>query len=138
MYRKLLIAHGGSRGGSKALDMALQLAECFRAELDLLVQRPASRSLTRLEGGTVKIETSKPVLETLAEARKEAFALGVPIRSHVIMGHEISDIADFMDRRGYDLLVIGYAGPGRLYDQIRGNSVNHLIELSPCPVLVIK
>jgi nucleotide-binding universal stress UspA family protein len=120
--------------------MALQLAECFRAELDvLLVQRPKSRSPANLdELASGKVETIKSLQDRLQEARNEAIALNVPVRSHVIKGHDVSDIAGFMDRRGYDLLVIGYAGPASLAERIMGHSADRLIELSPCPVLVIK
>ena len=66
-------------------------------------------------------------------------ALGVPIRSHVIKKQDVTAATGFMDRRGYELLVIGYAGPASIYDKISGNSVGgHLVELSPCSVLVIK
>jgi nucleotide-binding universal stress UspA family protein len=118
--------------------MAVQLAECFRAELDMLLVDAPRRSPIGLEELAAGTGATKSLLDRIREARNEATTLSVPLRSYMIKGHDVSDIAQFMDRRGYDLLVVGYAGPASLADRVMGHSADRLIELSPCPVLVIK
>lgn len=64
--------------------------------------------------------------------------LGVSLLPHVVMGHEVKSIVDFIEEREYDILVIGFVGHSALYDRVMGGTCQSLVQLAPCAVLVVK
>ena len=76
--------------------------------------------------------------KVVASAKALAQAKGVAFESHVLAGHPVSCIAEFVQRGGYDLLVVGYMGHSALYNRVIGSTTDRLVELAPCKVLVVK
>lgn len=139
MYRKMLIANDGSPGGGKALESALELArrldvpltmvcvedlERFPAVVDVLAE--AQRERTSEFGAVVASAT------TLAQAA------GVRFDAQIVVGHPVPAIVDFIERGGYDLLVVGYLGHSALYEHLIGSTADRLIAVAPCTVTVVK
>lgn len=67
-----------------------------------------------------------------------ASAQGVELRPHVVVGHEVKTILEYIKRHGFDLLVIGFMGHSAIYDRVMGSTCQSLIRLAPCSVLVVK
>jgi nucleotide-binding universal stress UspA family protein len=63
---------------------------------------------------------------------------GVKIVSHVVVGHEVKSIVEFVKHDGFDLLVVGFMGHSALYDRVMGSTCQGLVRLAPCSVLVVK
>jgi nucleotide-binding universal stress UspA family protein len=139
MYRKLLIASDGSEGARKALAAAIQLAKRFRAQLHMLSVEEVPRFPTTLDEIVEEQEEAgrlfdKLIAQSVAQAKKG----GVRIEAHVAAGHAVPTIVDFIERGGFDLLVIGYMGHSALYNRLIGSTTDRLVELAPCNVLVVK
>ncbi len=79
-----------------------------------------------------------PFSGIIDRAKAKAVANHVPFEAHVIAGHAVSSIVEFIQRGGYDLLVIGYMGHSALYNRIIGSTTDRLVELAPCEVMVVK
>jgi nucleotide-binding universal stress UspA family protein len=60
------------------------------------------------------------------------------LQSHVIVGHEVKTIVEFIKHNEIDLLVIGFMGHSALYDRVMGSTCQSLVRLAPCSVLVVK
>lgn len=60
------------------------------------------------------------------------------ITPHVIVGHEVKTVVEFVKRQQFDLLVVGSLGHSALYDRIMGGTCQRLVRLAPCSVLVVK
>jgi nucleotide-binding universal stress UspA family protein len=71
-------------------------------------------------------------------ARAKARAAGVPLDTHIVAGHAVPSIVEFIEREHCDLLVIGYMGHSALYNRLIGGTTDRLVELAPCQVLVVK
>jgi nucleotide-binding universal stress UspA family protein len=56
----------------------------------------------------------------------------------VLAGHPVPTIVEFIERDGFDLLVIGYMGHSAIYKGIIGSTTDRLVELAPCHVVVAK
>jgi nucleotide-binding universal stress UspA family protein len=139
MFRKLLIANDGSGGGARALDCALELAGSLGAELHMisveeLPRFPASMDEVLEE----RRETGHLLRKVVEKARARAGERGVKLETHVVAGHAVPSIVEFIERGGYDLLVIGYMGHSALYNRLIGSTTDRLVELAPCKVLVVK
>jgi nucleotide-binding universal stress UspA family protein len=50
----------------------------------------------------------------------------------------VETIVQFLNDRGFDLLVIGFMGHSRVFDHIWSGTSQNLARLAPCSVLVVK
>jgi nucleotide-binding universal stress UspA family protein len=62
----------------------------------------------------------------------------VKLSTHVLAGHPVRDIIELARELKADLLVIGATGHSALYERMIGSRADRIIQLAPCPVLVIK
>jgi nucleotide-binding universal stress UspA family protein len=139
MYRKLLIANDGSEGAQKALTAAIYLAKRFRARLHMLsVEELPQFPTTVDEIREEEQEASRLFERVIAESVAQAKSDGVRIEAHVAPGHAVPTIVEFIERGGFDLLVIGYMGHSAIYNRLIGGTTDRLVELAPCAMLVVK
>ena len=139
MHKKILHAHDGSEGAFKALDEAMDLAKVYGAELHTISVEEVPHY-----GGTVGevIEEQDVAQHRFKDAIEKARLMGkergVDIQSHLIVGHEVKTIVEFIKEKGFDLLVVGFMGHSALYDRVMGSTCQSLVRLAPCSVLVVK
>jgi nucleotide-binding universal stress UspA family protein len=139
MFRKLLIAHDGSRGGAKALECGLELARRLGGELHMISVEEVPRFPTSVdEILEERQEIGRLLLKIIERSRARAQETGVTLETHMVSGHVVPSIVEFIERGGYDLLVIGYMGHSALYNRLIGSTTDRLVELAPCKVLVVK
>jgi nucleotide-binding universal stress UspA family protein len=139
MFRKLLVAHDGSEGGAKALECALDLAKGLGAELHMICVEELPRFPTSMDEVIEERHEIGHLLHKVVErSRARAKQREVKIETHVVSGHAVPSIVEFIGRGGYDLLVIGYMGHSALYNRLIGSTTDRLVELAPCKVLVAK
>lgn len=139
MPSKILHGLDGSPGSFKALEEALRLAKACGAELDTI----SVEEVPQYAGAIGEIVEEQDIArhrfnEYVAEARKRAAAAGVEVHPHVIVGHEVKTVVEFVKAHGFDLLVIGFMGHSALYDRVMGSTCQSLVRLAPCSVLVVK
>ena len=139
MTKKILHGLDGSEGAFKALVEALELAKKCSAELHTI----SIEELPRYPGAIGEVIEEKAVANgkfgsVLDKAREMANKEGVALHCHVIVGHEVKSILEFIKEKGFDLLVIGFMGHSALYDRVMGSTCQSLVRLAPCSVLVVK
>jgi nucleotide-binding universal stress UspA family protein len=76
--------------------------------------------------------------EVILLARKQAKVARVKLETHVIAGHAVSSVVEFVERERFDVLVVGFMGHSALYNRLIGSTTDRLVELAPCQVLVVK
>ncbi len=139
MFRKMLVADDGSRGGEAALVAALALAKRLEIGLTMICVEETPRFPASIdEVAEAQADAAGLFDKVVAAATKLAEAQGVAFESRVVVGHPVSCIVEFVQRGGYDLLVVGYMGHSALYNRIIGSTTDRLVELAPCKVLVVK
>ena len=139
MFKKILIASDGSRGAYRALVAALQLAHAHKAKLDMIcVEETQWVPGSREEVIGEKELADRKFAEVVADADAEAKRHRVKLTSHVVMGHAVPTIVEFIENGGFDLLVTGFMGHSALYNRVIGSTTDRLVELAPCTVLVVK
>jgi nucleotide-binding universal stress UspA family protein len=139
MFSRIVIASDGSEGAGRALSAAIKLAKTHGAELRMvsveeLPQFPASVDEVVEE----KAEANHYYASVVARAKAQAQAQGVQLATHVMPGHAVKSIVEFVEAERADLLVIGYMGHSALYNRVIGSTTDRLVELAPCAVLVVK
>jgi nucleotide-binding universal stress UspA family protein len=139
MFKKILHGLDGSAGGFKALEAAIALAKVLDAELHTI----SVEEVPHYPGAIGEVVEEKAAVNgkfarAIVKAREAAVAEGVGIRSHVVVGHEVKSIVEFIKANDFDLLVIGFMGHSALYDRVMGSTCQSLVRLAPCAVLVMK
>jgi len=74
----------------------------------------------------------------LQRARAMAHEHGLKLHTHVVAGHPVRDIVGLAAELKVDLLVIGATGHSALYERMIGSRADRIMQLAPCPVLVVK
>jgi nucleotide-binding universal stress UspA family protein len=98
-----------------------------------LVQKP-----TIGEVDEEKSEAEHRLAPAIAQARERAKDAGVGLHVHIVPGHIVTAIVEFIKANGIDLLVVGFIGHSQLYERIIGGTADRLVRLAPCAVLVVK
>jgi len=139
MHRKILHAQDGSEGAFKALVEAIDIAKRYNAELHTIsveeVPHYAETIGEVIEEKDWKDHRYQEAIQRSMEMAKEK---GVEIQPHLLIGHEVKTIVEFIKVNNFDLLVVGFMGHSAIYDRIMGSTCQSLVRLAPCPVLVVK
>jgi len=140
MFKKILIANDGSEGGFSALVAALRLAHSHKAQLHMICveEMPWMPAGSREEVIGEKELADRKFAEVVSKAESEAKRHRVKLISHIVVGHPVPAIVDFIENDGYDLLVTGFMGHSAVYNRVIGSTTDRLVELAPCAVLVVK
>jgi nucleotide-binding universal stress UspA family protein len=139
MPAKILHGLDGSEGSFRALAEAIALAKACGGELHTI----SVEEVPRYAGAIGEVIEAKDAAngrfwDAIARARHMAEAAGVPLEPHVIVGHEVKTIVEFIRHHDIDLLVIGFMGHSALYERVMGSTCQNLVRLAPCSVLVVK
>jgi len=139
MIKKILHANDGSEGAFRALAIAFELARRHRAELHMvsveeLQWLPGSREEVIGEKELANRKFDAAIGRAMAEARQRRQKL----QTHVLVGHVVKAIAEFVKENGFDTLIVGYVGHSQLYDMLIGGTAERLVRLAPCNVVVVK
>jgi nucleotide-binding universal stress UspA family protein len=138
-HKKILLGLDGSDGSFKALEEAIALAKVFGAELHTIsVEEVPHYARTVGEVVETKDLEDHKFHDAIVQARAMARREGIEIQAHVIVGHEVKTILEFIKARGFDLLVIGFMGHSAIYERVMGSTCQSLVRLAPCAVLVVK
>jgi nucleotide-binding universal stress UspA family protein len=139
MFDKILIANDGSDGAARALSRAIGLAKQTGADLHMICIEEMPRFPTSVdEVVEEQIEQGHRYEPVIARANAQAQAEGVILRPHVLPGHAVPTICEFVERERIDLLVVGYMGHAALYNRLIGSTTDRLVEHAACAVLVVK
>ena len=133
------MANDGSDSAFKAMTTAFKLALQSDAELHMLCVAEVSYFPGSIGEVEVERERANRRLAPLIEQAKKLAALrGLTVECHLLPGHAVSTIVNFVRTHGFDLLVIGFGWHSTLYNRLIGSTSDWLVELAPCAVLVVK
>ena len=133
LWRRVLVATGGSPWSDAAVDHALELARVQHLEVCLLyVDRRRSRRMDSLSSLT---SDGKNVL-ALAEAR--AVAASVPYETRLAHGDVATTILATATEQQCDVIVLGSRGLTGFKRLMLGSTSNAVSATAPVPVLIVK
>jgi nucleotide-binding universal stress UspA family protein len=139
MFSKILHANDGSEHAFQALSLALAIARQNNSELHMISveeinHMPEFIEEVRQETGTA----ARRFHAVLQRARAMAEEHQVKLQTHVLAGHPVRDIVKLAAEIKVDLLVIGATGHSAIYERMIGSRADRIVQLAPCPVLVVK
>jgi nucleotide-binding universal stress UspA family protein len=139
MFKKILSANDGSEPAFRALATAIGLAKRLDAELHMIaVEEVPGSPETIDEIQEVKDAADRRYRAVVKRAHAMAADQGLKLTCHVVTGHPVQTIVEFVRERGFDLLVIGPTRNPEFLERIVGSPANHLARQTPCAVLVAR
>jgi nucleotide-binding universal stress UspA family protein len=136
MFQRIPLAWAGSRPERRALDLAIDLARRYEAELVAAsVAHPPSHAETESD----RRESVEAALSaSLNGVRDRADRVGVPSWHVVIVDdHRAEDVLAYAHRHGFDLAVAGHHCSSRAGRFLLHGLTGRLVDASAIPVLVV-
>jgi nucleotide-binding universal stress UspA family protein len=149
-FQRILVAVDGSEGSRRASEVAVDLAERFTAQLDILyafrgfpeyiTMFPSAPSPSGEAIEAYKAYARKAALEVVWRTVSMAEKKGVkakPSTSETI-GSVVQTITDYADAEKIDLIVMGTRGMGGFKKMLLGSVSSGVVTHAHCPVLVVR
>lgn len=138
----IMVATDGSSGGSRAVDMAIELAKARAC--DLLIVTVADRLLGEevrqlphsgaTAGDLLEALTGQILRAAEARARELGFSR---IEVQTCWGDVTQSLINLASSRSTKMLVVGRRGRGQLAGLLLGSVSQKLVGLAPCAVVVV-
>ena len=140
MFKKILIANDGSEGAKHALQVAIDLAKKYNAELhSISVEEGVPHYAATIgEVEEFRREANEFFKKINDEAVETARREGIELKTKVLAGHEVETIVNYAKDGKFDLLVIGFMGHSKIFGRVWGSTSQNITKLSPCTVIVVK
>jgi nucleotide-binding universal stress UspA family protein len=139
MFQRILLAWDGSDSARRALDLAIDLARRYEAEI---VAASVAHSPAHAETEADRVESvdaaRRYLTESLAGVRDRADRIGVVLEHVVIEGdHPADDLLRYAHEHGFDLVVAGHHRGSRAGRVLLHGLAETLVAASSIPVLVV-
>jgi nucleotide-binding universal stress UspA family protein len=142
MFKTIAVGTDGTETADKALGVAIDIAEHYRARLLIFsVYKPVSLKQLELERGDAPDEVQWSIHERegvdaiLARAVHRARAIGLESETVARVGDPSDVICELASEHDVDLLVIGNKGISR---RVLGSVPKSIVQHAPCSVVVAK
>ena len=125
---KILVGYDRSKASEDALNLALQHAQAFSAEVYIM---------TSLEqGAALKKEDIDKTENQLEKVKKPFKAAGVVCEVHTSVSYQSpgEDMVRFAKDKGMDQIVIGVRRRSKVGKLMTGSTAQYIILNAPCPV----
>ncbi len=140
MFKTILFPIDQSREAREAAQMVANLVKTYNSRLFLLsvVEKTPTDSATTPEHPASPVMTSPEEVEKLLQAAQALFAeQGINADMVEREGMPSFTICDVADEIGADLIVMGCRGLGLTAEGVNESVTTRVINLSPCPVLIV-
>ncbi|ASC69671.1 Na(+)-H(+) antiporter [Halomicronema hongdechloris C2206] len=135
MFKTILFPIDMSPETHHVATLAAQLIKLHQGRLMLLSVVESSDSEPAKDHG--RQSSPEAVARLLSQAKEMFAAQGVAVETLEREGHPAFVICDVADEMNADLIVMGCRGIGLIDDSPVESVTNRVINLSPCPVLVV-
>ncbi len=83
-----------------------------------------------------RLERQRELLEKAREITEE---LGVGLRTHAVVAHDVSDaVLDIVNDEQADEIVMGWHGRRKLRENVLGSNIDPIVEKAPCEIRLVK
>jgi nucleotide-binding universal stress UspA family protein len=139
MFQRILLAWDGSEPARRALDIAVDLARRYDAEI---VAASVAHSPAHAETESDRLESVEAarayLQDSLAKVRDRADRLGIRLEQTLIEGdHPANDLLAYAHEHGFDLVVAGHYRSGRAGRFLLRDLASTLVDAAQIPVLIV-
>ena len=140
--RKILFPVDLSENSEKIIPYVITMAQAFNAEVQLLfVARVFEHYANICDPPVVITNFQEGVLRgaqrRLEEFSKEFFEGSCSYQTKLLTGDPSREIVQYIESEGFDLVIIGSHGRKALDHILFGSVADHVVKMSPVPVLCV-
>jgi nucleotide-binding universal stress UspA family protein len=141
MKKSFLVGIDGSPESNAATRKAMELAKAMDARLVLAHvshhegKEAASYAVAVSEGDMLEQDYA-PAL--LSQAERDCRAAGVEARTSGGQGPIAETLAGIAGRENVEMVIVGHRGRGAIARAVLGSVAERLLQISHCPVLVVR
>ncbi len=133
---RILVALDGSKDACKALECAIDLAEKYGANIELLTVIPTT-AFTLVGPSEKELkERAEEILEQALNKTKTKPSL--KISTKILVGRPAEKIVEASKEGSFDLIVMGSQGLGGVKEFFLGSVADRVADESACPVIIVK
>lgn len=148
MIKSILVPTDGSEGSGNAIQMAIEMAQKYDAQLHIVYVVPKGElpkqvleylKEERVDGGLGKL-TAKVIGEAVLEPVLEKVkSQGVMTGKWMVLrGDPAEEILKFAKSRKVDMIIMGKGGRGSIKGLLLGSVSRKVCNLSECPCVTVK
>jgi nucleotide-binding universal stress UspA family protein len=145
IFTKIMVATDGSELAKKAVDTAIKFAQVNKATL-YAVHVVARGEIKVTQNEPSDIEWKKEMKEQLQVQGKEAThyvetagrIANIAVEPVVLEGNPASEIVNFAEKNGVELIVVGTLGKSGIQRFLMGSVAENVVRHSNVPVLVVR
>ena len=151
--KKIIVPHDGSEMSDRALNKAIEFAKAFKSEIiilhimdDRLI--PSESILTFITEKSTIEDAKLQILnllrigtgQLLKDRTEKVKKNGISVRFIMGMGTPAEGIADVAKNENVDLIIMGSRESEKKNDKLKilGSVARKVLEISDCPIMVIK
>jgi nucleotide-binding universal stress UspA family protein len=153
MMKKILVALDESESAEKAFDYALDLADKYAADLEVLtvfhvdprvytflpsVQGEIPVSVAAMDQYVTRLKASHKQVLFKALNRAKRRAPDVKVSARLVEGRPADKIVKVAEHGKFDVIVMGSRGVGGVKGFVLGSVSDRVADHAPCPVLIVK
>jgi nucleotide-binding universal stress UspA family protein len=138
MFNNILVAYDGSSSSRAAAEQALELAKASNANVTVLTVAPSVAPLAGLGGVSID-ELGAELRHWADKTAREGASIAPELNVHTVTrsGHIGEEVVAEIEAGGYDLVVLGSRGRGRLASELFGSANAYVHFHSRIPLLSI-
>ena len=137
MFKNVLFPIDQSREAREAAEVVLNVVKTYGAKLTVLAVLEPSSETTGEEPHSEPMTSAEGVAKLLQEAKTLFSQAGIEVQAIEREGKPAFTICDLADEIEANLIIMGSRGTGLTEEGIGDSVTNRVINLSPCPVLVV-
>jgi nucleotide-binding universal stress UspA family protein len=149
LIRNILVAVDGSENSNRALDFALELAEKFGSNLTVLnVSEVLAMGVVPQEATTYSFDNMSIIGKDLRKIHEEILGKAIyhakAVKPNLVVssmlrdGNPAVEIVNVAKDSGFDAIVIGHRGSGKMSERFLGSISEKVAHLAPCPVVIVR
>jgi nucleotide-binding universal stress UspA family protein len=139
MFHKILVAIDGSPASEKALDVAIDLAVHYNADLTAISVAEVPEVVGMVDEVDELRQGTEAHFRRIGEAAVEyARSRGVALRCVILRGHAADAIVRYAETEQMNLVVLGRHGHSRITRFFLGSTSDRVSEHCPCSVMIVK
>jgi nucleotide-binding universal stress UspA family protein len=137
MFKTVLFPVDQSREAREAAEMVIQIVKNYSARLIILSVLEAPTPEGEESPAPEKMTSAEAVAQLLKSAQSMFAQQGIEAETIEREGKPAFTICDVADEVGADLIVMGCRGIGLTEEGAADSVTNRVINLSPCPILIV-
>lgn len=136
-FRKLLVGFDGSPQAKRAVDVAMELAECRDAEVVVLAVAWLPKPATMVEVHAILDDAREHYTAAFEKLVSSAKEHGLDMKTEIVVGHPAEKIIHRAKAGGIDMVLLGHRRTSRFTKLVAGSISERVLKYVHCPVMIV-